>query len=102
MLKRFLRASQRGAKDYGDAFIGPDEKLRFAPSAPEILAIIAKYTGQKEGDIRLGITYLDTEARVDVKDIGHQIAWFRSQGMVKGDFDANAVIDRRYAIPLPE
>lgn len=102
MLKRFLRASLRGVEDYCDAFIGPDQKLRFGPTAPEVLAIIAKYTGQKEADIRLGITYLDAQARIDVKDIGHQIAWFRAQGMVKGDFDANAVIDRRYAAALPE
>jgi NitT/TauT family transport system substrate-binding protein len=102
MLKRFLRASQRGAGDYRDAFIGPDQKLSFGPTAPEILAIIAKYTGQKEADIKLGITYLDAEGRVDVKDIGHQIAWFRAQGMVRGEFDANAVIDRRYAVALPE
>jgi len=102
VLKRFLRASLLGVKEYCDAFIGPDEKLRFGPTAPEILAIIAKYTGQKEADIRLGITYLDSEARIDVKDIGHQIAWFRAQGMIKGEFDANAVIDRRYATTLPE
>ena len=102
MLKRFLRASLRGVKDYCAAFIGPDQKLAFGPTAPEILAIIAKYTGQKDADIKLGITYLDPEARIDVTDIGHQIAWFRAQAMVKGDFDANAVIDRRYAIALPE
>ena len=76
---------------------------RFGPTAPEILTIIAKYTGQKEAaDIKLGITYLDPQARIDVKDVGHQIAWFRAQGMIKGEFDANAVIDRRYAIALPE
>jgi NitT/TauT family transport system substrate-binding protein len=102
MLGRFLRASLRGVKDYCDAFIGPDSKLRFGPTAPEILTIIAKYTGQREADIKLGITYLDPQARIDVKDVGHQIAWFRAQGMVKGDFDANSIIDKRYAIPLPE
>ncbi len=102
MLNRFLRASLRGVKDYCDAFIGPDAKLRFGPTAPEVLTIIAKYTGQHEADIKLGITYLDPQARIDVKDVGHQIAWFRAQGMVKGDFDANSVIDKRYAIPLPE
>ena len=102
MLKRFLRASQRGVKDYCDAFIGPDQKLRFGDSAPAILAIIAKYTGQSEADLRLGITYLDAQARVDVKDIQRQIDWYRAQGMLKGDFNADAVIDRRTAIPLPE
>lgn len=101
MLKRFLRAAQRGLDDYEAAFMGPDQKLRFGPAAPQILAIIAKYTGQSDADIRLGITYLDPQSRVDVKDIDRQIAWFRAQGMVKGDFDAKAVIDMRYAIPLP-
>ncbi|HWE75250.1 MAG TPA: ABC transporter substrate-binding protein [Stellaceae bacterium] len=102
MLNRFLRASLRGVKDYCDAFSGPDDKLRFGPTAPEILSIVAKHTGQKEADIKLGITYLDPQARIDVKDVGHQIVWFRAQGMVKGDFDANSVIDKRYAIPLPQ
>lgn len=102
MLKRFLRASQRGVEDYCNAFIGSDQKLRFGPTAPAILAILAKYTGQPEADIRLGITYLDPQARVDVKDIGRQIAWFRAQGMIKGEFDAQAVIDPRYAVALPE
>lgn len=102
VLKRFLRASQRGLDDYRAAFIGPDEKLRFGPTAPAIMAIVAKYTGQPEADIRLGIPYLDAQSRIDVKDIGRQIAWFRAQGMVKGDFGADAVIDRRYAIALPE
>ncbi|HEY1506514.1 MAG TPA: ABC transporter substrate-binding protein [Stellaceae bacterium] len=102
MLKRFLRASLRGLKDYCDAFIGPDGKLRFGSTTPEIVTILAKYTGQSEADIKLGITYLDPEARIDVKDVEHQIAWYRAQGMVKGDFDANAVIDRRYAVALPK
>lgn len=101
MVKRFLRAQQRGLDDYRAAFIGPDEKLRFGPTAPAILAIIAKYTGQPEADIRLGITYLDASGRIDVNDIERQITWFRAQGMLKGDFDADAVIDRRYAVPLP-
>jgi NitT/TauT family transport system substrate-binding protein len=102
MLNRFLRASLHSVKEYCDAFIGPGGKLRFGPTAPEVLAIIAKYTGQREADIKLGITYLDPQARIDVKDVGHQIAWFHAQGMVKGEFDANSVIDKRYAIPLPE
>ena len=49
----------------------------------------------------LGIAYDDPEARLDVKDILHQIAWFEAQGMVKGRFDPMSVIDTRYAIPLP-
>jgi NitT/TauT family transport system substrate-binding protein len=102
MLHRFLRASLRGVKDYCDAFMAPDGTLRFGPTAPDVVKVIAKYTGQKEADIKLGITYLDPQARIDVKDVEHQIAWFHAQGMVKGEFDANSVIDKRYALPLPQ
>lgn len=102
MLTRFLRASQRGLDDYEAAFLGQDQKLRFGPTAPAVLAILAKYTGQPEADIKLGISYLDPQSRVDVTDIDRQIAWFRAQGMVKGNFAAKDVIDTRYAIALPE
>ena len=101
-LTRFLRAYRHGARDYHDAFSGPDGKLQFGPTAPEMIAIIAKATGQSEEDIRLGITYVDAEGRVDVKDILRQIAWYRSQGMIKSEVDGEAIIDRRYAIPLPQ
>ena len=102
MLKRFLRAWQRGVDDYVAAFIGPDRKLRFGETAPAILAIIAKYTGQPEADIRLGISYLDPQSRVDMKDIQHQLSWYRAQGMLKSDIRAEAVVDPRYAVSLPE
>jgi NitT/TauT family transport system substrate-binding protein len=100
-LTRFLRAYRHGARDYHDAFSGPDDKLQFGPTAPEMIAIIAKATGQPEEDIRLGITYVDAEGRVDIKDILRQIAWYRSQGMIKSEVDGEAIIDKRYAIPLP-
>lgn len=102
MVERFLRAYRRGTRDYYEAFSGADGKLRLGPTAPEIVAIIAKATGQPADDIRLGITYIDAEARVDVKDILHQIAWYKAQGMIKPEIDGDAIIDRRYAVPLPE
>ncbi len=101
MLTRFLRAYRKGAQDYHDAFSGPDETLRFGPTAPDIVSIIARATEQPENDIRLGITYIDSQGRIDVKDILHQIAWYKAEGMLKGEIDGNAIIDRRYAIPLP-
>jgi hypothetical protein len=38
--------------------------------------------------------------RLDVKDIQRQIAWYRSQGMIKPEVDAEATIDKRYLVPL--
>ena len=99
-VERFLRAYRKGARDYHDAFTGPDGQRLDGPTAPEILAILAKYTGQPVARIESGIAYMDAEARLDEKDILHQVDWFRSQGMVKVKVDPDALIDRRDAKPL--
>jgi hypothetical protein len=37
-----------------------------------------------------------------VKDILRQIAWYRSQGMVKGEFDPAVIFDKASVVALPE
>ncbi len=101
-VERYLRALRKGARDYHDAFVGPDEKPHKGPTAPETLGIIAKYTGQPPEQIETSLPYIDPEARLDVKDVLHQIDWYKSQGMLKGPVDGNTVIDKRYAVALPE
>jgi NitT/TauT family transport system substrate-binding protein len=101
-VEAFLRAFRHGARDYHAAFIGPDGKRRDGPEAPEILAILAKYTGQSVAQVKLSIAYVDEGARLDVTDVLHQIAWYKAQGMLKGDVDGEAAIDRRYVVPMPE
>ena len=98
---RFLRALRRGARLYHDAFTGPDGRETEQPGAAELIAIMGKYLGQSADQVRLGIGYLDADARLDVPDVLHQVAWFKSQGMVKADVDGSAIVDKRYVIPLP-
>jgi NitT/TauT family transport system substrate-binding protein len=101
-VQRFLRAYRHGLKTYHDAFTGPDGKEHEGPGAAELLAIMAKHLGQTIDEVRLGLGYFDAEARLDVPDVRHQIAWFKAQGMIKEDVDADAAIDKRYVVPLPE
>jgi NitT/TauT family transport system substrate-binding protein len=101
-VERFLRAYRKGARDYHDAVTGADGKRADGPATAAIMAIIAQYTGQTLEQIKLAIAYNDAEARLDVKDLLHQIAWFKSQNMVKGPVNGQDIIDARYAIPLPE
>ncbi len=61
-----------------------------------------KYTGLSPEQARIGIAYYDRAARLDVKDVLRQIAWYKSHGMVKGEFDPKSVIDMRYVEALPE
>ncbi len=100
-IERFFRAFRKAAQDYHDAFIGPDERPKDGPTAKATLELIASHVGQKPEAVRLGIAYVDPSFRVDVKDIRRQIAWYKSQGMVKDDVDPDAIIDKRYVVPLP-
>ncbi len=101
-VERFLRAYRKGTKEYHDAFTGNDGKLAFGPGSAAALDIIAKNIGQTVDQIKLGISFVDADARLDVKDIQHQIDWFKEAGMVKGDIDAAKAVDMRYAIALPD
>jgi NitT/TauT family transport system substrate-binding protein len=100
-VEAFLRAFRRGTRDYHDAFTGPDGKQQDGPNAQETIVILAKYTGQTPEQVRQSIAYVDGEARLDVKDILHQVAWFKSQKMLKADIDAASVMDQRYVVALP-
>jgi NitT/TauT family transport system substrate-binding protein len=100
-VQAFLRAFRKGTRDYHDAFTGANEQRADGPSAPEILAIIGKYTNQAPDQVRLSIAYVDADARLDVKDILHQVDWFKAQKMLKDDIDGNAAMDKNYVIALP-
>ena len=101
LIERYLRALRKATKDYHDAFIGPDDKPRHGATAPEILAIIAKHTGQPAAQLERTLPYIDIEARLDVKDVLRQIEWYKSQGMLKASVDGAAIIDKRFVVPLP-
>jgi NitT/TauT family transport system substrate-binding protein len=102
IVARFLRAYRKGARDYHDAVTGADGKRADGPAASAIMATIAKYTGQTVEQIGTAIAYSDAEARLDLTDIAHQVAWFKAQNMVKAAVNADEVVDRRYAIALPQ
>jgi NitT/TauT family transport system substrate-binding protein len=101
MLKRFLAAYRHGAKDYHDAVTGPGEKRQDGPGTDAMLQILSKFIGQTPEQLKPGISYVDASARLDQKDVQHQIDWYRSQGQVKGELTAGVLIDKRYATVLP-
>jgi NitT/TauT family transport system substrate-binding protein len=101
LVERFLRALRKGAREYHDAFADAQENRRDGPTAPEILDILAKYTGQARDTVRLSVTFTDGAGRFDVTDYRHQIAWYKAHGMLKPELDAEAILDRRSIVPLP-
>jgi hypothetical protein len=67
-----------------------------------VLEIISKYIGQTPDQVRRAVPYIDRLIRVDVDDVMHQIAWFKSQGMLKDSVDGATIIDKRYVVPMPQ
>jgi len=102
LVERFLRAFRKGIREFHDAFADENEKRRDGPTAPEVISIVSKYSGQTQEQVKLSIISFDREARLDVVDVLRQIAWYKSQGLLKGEIDGDAIIDKRYVIPLPQ
>ena len=102
LIERFFRAYRKGAHEYHDAFTGKGEVRADGPAADDMAGCISKHTGLPPDKVKAGIAYDDPDGRLDVKDVLHQVDWFRAQGLVKGEFDSQTVIDMRYAKPLPE
>ncbi len=98
----FLRGYRAGMRDYSDAFISPDGKRLDGPTAPEMLEIVARGVDQPVEVVRKGITYVDREARLEGRDVRHQIVWHKAQGLVEGSVDVDALLDGRYVKLLPE
>jgi NitT/TauT family transport system substrate-binding protein len=97
----FMTALRKATAEYDNAFADANKQRHDGPTAGEIYAIMGKYLNQTVDQMKFAIGYADPQLRLDVKDVERQIAWYRAQGMVKGDVDIDQVVDRRYAIPLP-
>ena len=107
VLEKYVRAYRHAAADFDAAFLhlGPDGKPVEGPEAASLLQIIGKYTGQDAATLRLGIAYIDPQARLLVRDIHNQVAWYQSQGLVDKSVDAKSVIDLSFVdkhLDLPQ
>jgi hypothetical protein len=52
--------------------------------------------------VQLTLGHADAEGRLNVADVMDQIAWYKSQGLVKPEVDGSKIIDTRYVVPLRE
>ncbi len=98
-LHRFARGYQRGVADYRAAFLrlDPSGKPIHDAATDAAIPLITKYVFTADPDARRkiidGVGYYDAGGALDVKDVTAQLAWFRKQGLVKGDLDAAAIIN---------
>ena len=97
-VKKFLIAYRHGMKDFVDAFMNAQGKREDGPAAPAMLTLMSNFTGVSTTEIDKAIPYVDADGRIDERSVADQIAWYKSQNLLKGDADAKQLIDSRYAI----
>jgi NitT/TauT family transport system substrate-binding protein len=102
VLRAFCRGYQRGVADYRAAFLrfNADKKPIYDASTDQAIADLQKYvfTGDPNAAARVkdGIGWYDEDGALDVGDVRAQLAWFREQGLVKGEIDAAGIIDTSF------
>jgi NitT/TauT family transport system substrate-binding protein len=101
VIEAFLRAYKHAMRDYHNAFTAADGTRKDGPTAGEMMTLLTKFTGQTADQIAPAIPYVDPEARLNVKDMQHQVDWYKSQGLMKPDVSLDALVDKRYVVPLP-
>jgi NitT/TauT family transport system substrate-binding protein len=101
VLKRYLVAYRKAMTFLHDAFADSNDKRRDGPNAAEAEQIAAKNLEQPLAQIKLGVPFFDPQGRLKEQDFVKLAAWYKSQGMIKGDIDVSGMIDRKDAIPYP-
>jgi NitT/TauT family transport system substrate-binding protein len=96
-VKRFLAAFRKAAQLWDAGFVDARGNRADQPSAPELIALMAKGLNQKPEVIVQGINYVEPEARINVADVQRMLDWYEAQGMQKTHIDAKKIIDMRYA-----
>ncbi|HEX3971510.1 MAG TPA: ABC transporter substrate-binding protein [Stellaceae bacterium] len=100
---RGFLAGMRKAMVYWDtAFVDAKGDRQDGPSSGEAIALVAKELNQPESVVRAGIPYYDPQARISMKDMTTPLAWYKSQNMVKPNVALAPMVDKRYAIEIPE
>ena len=101
-LKKFASAYQRGIAAYREAFLRFDAagSAQYGAATDAAIADITKYVFIGDplaaAKIKVGLGWYDEGGALNVADVRRQLAWFSEQGMVKGEVDANAIIDTRF------
>jgi NitT/TauT family transport system substrate-binding protein len=104
LVERFVRAYQRGLKDYNDALIRVDAggKRVTDEQATKAAEAIGKYVYPSDAPAEAArkviesAVYCDPQGRVDVADIERQIAWFKKEKLVDAAVEARAVVDTSF------
>jgi NitT/TauT family transport system substrate-binding protein len=98
VLGRFLSAYREGMRDFHNAFADSADRPRQSADAPEVLAIMAAFTGVPAEALAHAVPFADACGRVSLADVAHQIEWHRAHSRLKTAVGAEKIIDKRFAL----
>ncbi|MHB1651598.1 MAG: ABC transporter substrate-binding protein [Desulfitobacteriaceae bacterium] len=91
---RFLKAYIEANRYYYDAaLVKKDGKLAPGANFEEVVNIIAKYTGAPANDIKVGLPYIDRDAKLLSQDIQTQIDWYVGHKMMDKPIQASQIVN---------
>ncbi len=98
VVEAFLRAYQKGARDYHAVMNRRDAQGRrvFEADAEPVIAIIAKYTQATPEAIRAGAPYVDPLGRLDVGNVFEQVALLKQAKLVDPSVDPARFVDTSF------
>src|SRR6266481_1097 len=94
LVTKLLGALTRADREYHDVILASakDGKADVNEKTKPLLEIIAKYTNLPVEQVVGNCAYIDPDGKLDVKNVGNQIAWLQNQGFVDKGFNADAII----------
>ena len=98
LVTKLLGALARADREYHDVILASvkDGKAHINDETKPLLEIIAKYTNLPVEQVVGNCAYIDPDGKLDVKNVGNQIAWLQEQGFVDKGFAADAIVAKEY------
>lgn len=102
LLVRYMRAYRKAMAYLHDAFADANDQRRDGKDADEVMNIAAKWLKQPVEQLKEGVPFFSNDGRIDEDNVATLMAWYKSQGMMKGDIAADTLIDKRDAVMVPK
>src|SRR5947209_17734571 len=101
LVTKFLGVLARADREYPDVILSAVAagKAPINDKTKPLLEIIAKYTNLPVEQVVGNCAYIDPDGKLDVRNVGNQIAWLQEQGFVDKGFGADAIIASEYVKP---
>lgn len=89
----FMKGYVRASRLFFDAVLAAKDGKPSGPAYEEVVAVTARYTGAPPDVVRVGFPYQDRDGRLDVVDVGRQLAWYHRAGMVTAALQPRDLVD---------